>query len=234
MAERWHDKTVSEVEELTGSNIQNGLSPEIAWERLEKNGRNEIFPIEHRTMTGYMADFSTNGLSLLLVLVSLISMFFKEYLLATSALILIGVSYLVTFMAYYSSRILLERAARNSLPNARVIRGGKLITVKQDEIVVGDLIQLSAGDIVPCDARIVSTNRLFIVETGITDGVGSIQKQSDFVEYRNVPPHMCFNMAWASTIVTKGSGRAIACEVGKRTLVRRTGKNKPAAEYHKL
>lgn len=234
MAERWHDKTVSEVEELTGSNIQNGLSPEIAWERLEKNGRNEIFPIEHRTMTGYMADFSTNGLSLLLVLVSLISMFFKEYLLATSALILIGVSYLVTFMAYYSSRIMLERAARNSLPNARVIRGGKLITVKQDEIVVGDLIQLSAGDIVPCDARIVSTNRLFIVETGITDGVGSIQKQSDFVEYRNVPPHMCFNMAWASTIVTKGSGRAIACEVGKRTLVRRTGKNKPAAEYHKL
>ena len=234
MAERWHDKTVSEVEEITGSDIQNGLTPEIARERLEKNGRNEIFPIEHRTMTGYMADFSTNGLSLLLLLVSLISIFFKEYLLATSAVVLIGVSYLVTFMAYYSSRVLLERAARNSLPNARVIRGGKLKTVKQDEIVVGDLIQLSAGDIVPCDARIVSVNHLYIVETGITDGVGSIEKQSDFVEYRNVPPHMCFNMAWASTIVTKGSGRAIACEVGKRTLVRRTGKNKPAAEYHKL
>ncbi|MBE6608194.1 MAG: cation-transporting P-type ATPase [Ruminococcaceae bacterium] len=234
MAERWHDKTAAEVEELTGSDIQNGLSPEIARERLDKNGRNDVFPIEHRSMTGYMADFSTNGLSLLLVLVSLISIFFKEYLLAISAVILIGVSYFVTFMAYYSSRILLERAARNSLPNAKVIRGGKLITVKQDEIVTGDVIQLSAGDIVPCDARIVSVNHLYIVETGITDGVGSIEKQSDFVEYRNVPPHMCFNMAWASTIVTKGSGRAIACEVGKNTLVRRTGKNKPAAEYHKL
>lgn len=234
MAERWHDKTVSEVEEITGSDIRNGLSPEIARERLEKNGRNEVFPIEHRTMTGYMADFSTNGLSLLLLLVSLISIFFKEYLLAVSAVVLIGVSYFVTFMAYYSARVLLERASRNSIPNARVIRDGKLRTVKQDEIVVGDLIQLSAGDIVPCDARIVSVNHLYIVETGITDGVGSIEKQSDFVEYRNVPPHMCFNMAWASTIVTKGSGRAIACEVGKRTLVRRTGKNKPAAEYHKL
>ncbi len=234
MAERWYDKTVPEVENMTGSDVANGLSLESARERLEKNGRNEIFPLEHRTASQYISDFSTNGLGLLLMFVALISLFFKEYLLAASAVFLIALSYAVVFMAYYSSRVVLERAARNSLPAAKVIRGGKLCTVKQDEIVVGDLIQLSAGDIVPCDARIVKDSSLYIVETGITDGVGSIAKKSDFIEYRNVPPHMCFNMAWGSTIVTKGSGLAIACETGKRTLVCRTGKNRPAAQYHKL
>ncbi len=234
MIMRWYDKTVEEVAELTDGDVTNGLSSESAAERLYRNGRNEIFPIEHKTLSGYLSDFSTNGLSLLLILVSLVSLFFKEYLIAISAIVLVGVSYFVTFVAYYSSRKVLERGARNSLPSARVVRDGKLQIVKQDEIVVGDLVQLSAGDIVPCDARIISTDRLFIVETGITDGVGSIEKNADFVEYRNVPPHMCFNMAWASTIVTKGSGLALTCEVGKNTLVRRTGKNRPAAEYHKL
>ncbi len=234
MADRWYDKTVSEVEELTDSDVVNGLSYESAQERLEKNGRNEIFPIERRTAAQYLSDFSTSGLGMLLVLVALISIFFNEYLLAASAIFLIALSYFVVFMTYYSSRVVLERAARNSLPSAKIIRDGKLCSVKQDEIVVGDLIQLSAGDIVPCDARIVKDHSLYIVETGITDGVRSIQKNSDFIEYRNVPPHMCFNMAWASTIVTKGSGLAIACEVGSNTLVCRTGKNKPAAQYHKL
>ena len=214
MAERWYDKTVPEVEEITGSDAVNGLSSESAQERLEKNGRNEIFPIEHKTPAQHLSDFSTSGLGLLLVFTSLISLFFKEYLLAASAILLIALSYFVMFTTYYSSRVLLERAARNSLPSAKVIRDGKLCTVKQDEIVVGDLIYLSAGDIVPCDARIVKDNSLYIVETGITDGVRSIAKRSDFVEYRNVPPHMCFNMAWASTIVTKGNGLAIACELG--------------------
>ena len=234
VAQRWHDKTAQEVAEITGCDLRDGLTEEAAQEKLEAGPKNVIFPIEHKTVGQYMADFSTNGLGLLLVLVALLSLFFKEYVLAVSAVLLIALSYLVMFVTYYNSRVLLERAARNSLPRAKVIRSGKLCSIKQDEIVVGDLIRLSAGDIVPCDARIVKDSSLYIVETGITNGVGSIQKKSDFIEYRNVPPHMCINMAWASTIVTKGSGLAIACEVGKRTLVCRTGKNRPAAEYHKL
>lgn len=234
MAQRWYDKTVSEVEDLTGSNAELGLEREIARERLEKNGKNDIFPIEHRTVKDCISDFSTNGLGIVLMLTALVSLFFGHYFTAIISASLIAISYVVMFIVYCSARLLLERAARGSLPSARVIRGGHIYTIKQDEIVFGDLIKLSEGDIVPCDARIVSDRGLYILETGITDGVGSIKKTSDFVEYRNVPPHMCINMAWASTIVTKGSGLAIACSVGKETLVCRTKKNKPAAEYHKL
>ncbi len=234
MAERWHDKTIEETAELTGGDILSGLTSEIARERLERNGKNDIFPIERKSVRQCLSDFSTNGISLLLVLTAIISLFFKEYLLAAFSIALVAVSYLTVFVAYYSARVVLDRAARNSIPSARVIRSGRLCTVRQDEIVVGDLIQLSAGDIVPCDARIVRDSSLYILETGITGGVGSILKKSDFIEYRNVPPHLCHNMAWAYTIVTKGNGLALACEVGKRTLVCRLGKNRPAAEYHKL
>ena len=172
MAERWHDKTVEETAELTGGDILNGLSSEIARERLEKNGKNDIFPIERKSARQCLSDFSTNGIALLLVLTAIISLFFKEYLLAAFSIILVAVSYLTVFVAYYSSRVVLDRAARNSIPSARVIRSGRLCTVRQDEIVVGDLIQLSAGDIVPCDARIVEDSGLYILETGITGGVG--------------------------------------------------------------
>ena len=234
MVERWHDKTVSEVEELTKSSSELGLEKALARERLEKNGKNDVFPIEHRSVRDCISDFSTNGLGILLMLTSLVALFFGHYVTAIVSASLIALSYAVMFITYCSARLLLEHAARSSLPNIKVIRGGRVYNVKQDEIVFGDLILLSEGDIVPCDARIVSDKGLYILETGITDGVGSIKKTSDFVEYRNVPPHMCFNMAWASTIVTKGSGLAIACELGKNTLVCRTNKNKPAAEYHKL
>jgi Ca2+-transporting ATPase len=99
---------------------------------------------------------------------------------------------------------------------------------------VGDLICLSAGDIVPCDGRLIEDNNLVVLESGITAASAPVQKDSSYQNIRNILPHEALNLVYASTIVRSGHGKAIACRCGKDAYVCTVGKNKSAVSYDKL
>ena len=89
---------------------------------------------------------------------------------------------------------------------ARVRRGGIELEVPAEEVVVGDVVLLAAGDEVPADGRIIAATALQIDESALTGESVPAQKQASTLSGRDLGPGDQVNMAFMNTPVTHGSG----------------------------
>ncbi len=100
---------------------------------------------------------------------------------------------------------------------ATVKRDGQFREIPPEEIVVGDLIRLSAGDLVPADMRLVESKDLFIGQSALTGESEPAEKNSAAVGEKKAATE-CENLAFTGSSVISGSGTGIAVAVGKNTL----------------
>ncbi len=98
-----------------------------------------------------------------------------------------------------------------------VIREGVEQEIDMDDVVVGDIILLSAGDMLPADSRIIEAKDLFVVQsalTGESEPAEKIPTEVDDIESITD----CHDLAFMGTNVVSGSGKAVALVTGDRTL----------------
>lgn len=234
MANRWYDLSPDEVAKKVETDPISGLTSAEARARIEKNGPNRVFPIPRASFGEYVRRLSVNTLSILLALSCIPAVLFGHTETAIVLIITLALNYIAVAVTYVKAQGVLAKMGQLSLPSAKVMRGGRMMLVRQEDIALGDIICLSAGDIVPCDARLIDDENLVVLEAGITDAKAPIRKDSKYRNIRLIQPHEALNMVYASTIVRSGSGKAIACRMGKDTLVCKSGKNKSAVSYDKL
>ncbi|MEF9967713.1 MAG: calcium-translocating P-type ATPase, PMCA-type, partial [Longicatena sp.] len=108
----------------------------------------------------------------------------------------------------------LEALKKMSAPSTKVIRDGERLTIPSRELVVGDIVILEAGDLIPSDGRILESYNLQIDESALTGESVPVNKKSDVISEENVPLGDQKNMAFASTVVTYGRGKMIITSVG--------------------
>ncbi|MDD6800712.1 MAG: cation transporting ATPase C-terminal domain-containing protein [Firmicutes bacterium] len=234
MNERWYNKTPEQTAEILKTDIHSGLKKEAVRKRRGRTGKNEIFVVPKTSFKTYLRHILTDFTALLLVLTILIASFFVK---RSDLYIMLGILaayYLISVAAYIRSQKVLGNIEQNALPNARVIREGKLYMVKQEQLVQGDLILLSEGDIIPCDARIVESHDLEVLEVNVTSVPRAVKKWADFIEFDDIAPAKQSNMLFASTIMTSGTCKAIVCGVGEDTLVCKMKKNIPIISHENL
>ena len=107
--------------------------------------------------------------------------------------------YLVSFLSYFRAQRIMELMAGYSQPKIRVIRNGELYLADSRCVVPGDVIIVSDGDILPCDARIISSNGLsvkvykgkgadtsFVRVEPNADAFYSEESNFEFYEYKNM------------------------------------------------
>lgn len=234
MTEKWYDNTPEQIALKLNSSVYNGLSKKTAAARLRHHGKNVLYPVPLGPFYIYLKHVLTDFTSILLIVTSLMALLFKQNV---SAAILIGIQ--VTNIAaaviiYVKAHRVLEGMVGYALPTAKVIREGKLYLVKQELLVPGDIIYISAGDIVPADARLIESNKLTVLENSLTGETQSAQKDASFIEYRDLPLSGRKNMVYASTVVTRGSGKAIVCEAGENTLAFAMEKITPIVSHEQL
>ncbi|MBE6672201.1 MAG: cation-transporting P-type ATPase [Ruminococcaceae bacterium] len=234
MKNRWYDCSVEEIVEKLNSNEQSGLTQKQALTRLRATGKNIIYPISKASFKSYLKQVVTDLTAILLILAAAAAALFEKNACAVAILAILAVNYTVSIVSFIRSQRILEDAAGQSLPSAKVIRDGKLFLVRQEELVRGDIILVCAGDIVPCDARLIECEGLSLLESNLYDVKGVVNKRADFVDARNLPMRERVNMLYASTIVTSGRGKAIVCETGASTLVCSLKKNPSIANHDKL
>ncbi len=99
---------------------------------------------------------------------------------------------------------------------ATVIRGGEKLIVRAAELVPGDLVILSAGDVVPADGRLVETNNLWISEAALTGEWLSVPKDTERIA-REVRLTEAKNMVWLGTTIASGTGLVIITETGEKS-----------------
>lgn len=101
---------------------------------------------------------------------------------------------------------------------ARVIRAGVKDTIPADEVVVGDLVEVGAGDRVPADIRIVYAHQFKVDNSSLT---GESEPQSRGQEHVNQNPLEAFNLAFFSTNCIEGTALGIVFSTGDRTVMGR-------------
>ncbi len=105
---------------------------------------------------------------------------------------------------------------------SKVIRDGKQITIKSEELVPGDVIVLEAGDSVPADARIIESASLKIEEAALTGESVPANKISETLglgELKDIPLGDRKNMCYMGSTVVYGRGKAVVTETGMSTEV---------------
>ncbi len=225
MTDKWYDKTVNQVEKTLRTNILTGLDRTAAKARLKNNGRNRIYPTQKTSFLSYLKHMLTDYMSLLLLATIIIAAIFEEKTGTLVMAVILVAYYLFLIFSYIKAQRVLEGMGSYGLPNAKVLRGGKLYIINQEMLSRGDVILLSAGDIVPADARLVETKNFDVLETNLTGASHAQRKNHEFIDYHDISPAQQLNMVFASTIVTGGTAKAIVCETGSDTLVCAMKKN---------
>jgi Ca2+-transporting ATPase len=118
----------------------------------------------------------------------------------------------------------LDALKKISAPTSRVIRNGITIVVPSNEIVLGDVVYIEDGSIVPADLRLIESNNLKIQEASLTGESVPVQKHANMVFDEKTPIGDQKNMCFSSSIVTYGNGIGVVVNIGMYTEVGKIAK----------
>ena len=100
---------------------------------------------------------------------------------------------------------------------SKVIRDGRQITVKSEDLVVGDIIVLEAGDAVPADARLIECASIKAEEAALTGESVPVNKTDEIIDKENVPLGDRKNMVYMGSVIVYGRGKAVVTSTGMNT-----------------
>ena len=222
----WHSITSGECAKKLGTDTRAGLTSREASERLIKYGRNRLDQKKkHGTVYKFFSQFSDFMVLILLAAagVSFVTAIMSGGELTDPIMILliVVVNAIVGTVQECRAESAIESLKKLSSPIAQVMRNGKATTIPSSEVVPGDIILFSAGDMIPADGRILSSTALSIEESSLTGESLPSEKHHDAVLGETVPLGDRTNMVYSSTIVSTGHGTAIVTETGMNTRVGR-------------
>ncbi|AVK99375.1 HAD-IC family P-type ATPase [Pediococcus inopinatus] len=193
--------------------LDQGLTSEKAQERLKQDGPNALVQRKQSKWVRFFKQFN-NSITYILIVAAIATFLLREY----SDSIVIGLVVIVNALIGYFQESKASEAIDNIKQmlqvSATVIRDGKRDDIEAEELVVGDLVFLEAGDNVPADLRILAADNLKIQESSLTGETDSVLKNDEPLTDPKTPLGDRLNMAYASTAVTNGSGLGIVTATG--------------------
>lgn len=221
----WHSADVNSVIKELGSNAESGLSEQSAKRILEKTGENALAQKKKVSIIRrFFSQFSDFCVIILFVacVISFITGFVEgkgDYVEPIVILTIVILNAVIGVIQEQKAEKALEALKKLSAPYAKVIRGGKLKKIPAVQLVPGDIIRLESGDMVPADARLISTNALRVQESALTgESVPSV-KDAQAILDKACPQADRKNMVYSSTTVMAGNAVAVVTETGMETRV---------------
>ena len=118
----------------------------------------------------------------------------------------------------------LESLKKMSALTCKVIRNGIAQTINTEDLVVGDIILVEAGDVVPADARIIECSNLMVEEASLTGESVAVTKNNEYIESEDIAIGDMKNSLFSSTSITNGKAKAIVTNVGMHTEIGKIAK----------
>lgn len=213
--------SIQKVFELLGSSEKGLSEPEVAT-RLEKYGLNEIKGKEKRSALDILFSQFKNSLVLVLITASVIAYFLGEKMDSLVIISIVIINALLGFFQEYHAEKAL-RALKKYLTNeTSVLREGKIITRDAKEIVPGDIVYLTIGDMIPADLRLIKGEELTIDESSLTGESIPVEKKSEILKGEYSLPQELNNILFMGTTVVSGSGYGVVFSTGKDTFFGKT------------
>ncbi|KAB5542757.1 calcium-transporting ATPase [Coniochaeta sp. 2T2.1] len=203
------------------SHLQHGLTTAEVVVRLQRDGPNKVETSAGTSALQILARQVSNSLTVVLVAVMVLSFTIHDYIEGGVVAAVIAFNIVIGFRQDYKAESQMQALLTLASPTCQVIRDdGRIQEIKSEDVVVGDLINLSAGDIVPADARLVDSLSLSVDEANLTGESLPISKHADAcLAARDVSLGDRINMLYATTAVTRGRATALVTSIGMDTEV---------------
>ncbi|MEM2211611.1 MAG: magnesium-translocating P-type ATPase [Nitrososphaerales archaeon] len=195
----------------------NGLSSEEVKKRLEVFGYNEIVKKRKRVIIIDFLSYFKSPLIIILLIAGLISSFFGEAMNSAIIFTIVILSVVLDFYQEYKAERAAEMLKQRVAITATIFRDGVKKEVRLAEIVPGDIIFLSAGDIVPADARVISAKDLFVNQSALTGESLPVEKNSLPLRSYNPLITEWNNYLFMGTSIVSGTAIAVVIKTGSHT-----------------
>lgn len=214
----WHALPLPEVLRELETTAE-GLSDAEAANRLKQNGKNELRSRPPRTLGQMLRAQLLDPMVLILIGAAILSAVLREWTEASVIGLIVVLNAVIGIVQEKKAQSSLEALRQMSAPTARVLRQGEESVVPAAELVVGDIVQLRDGDMVPADLRLIDSANLKIQEASLTGESVPVEKDAD-----QCPAESCAladrcNMAYSSSIVTYGRAEGVVVATGMQTQV---------------
>ncbi len=194
----------------------NGLKQNIAQDRLKHYGANQLNAKKQTsTLKLFIAQFK-NSIILILLFATGLSFYLNQ---KVDAAIILTIIFISGSLGFWQ-----EKGAANAIKDLLaivqitvcVLRDNKPLEISSEKLVPGDIIHLKAGDIIPSDCLLISSENLYIDEALLTGESYPVEKQPGVLK-TNTPLSQRTNTLWMGTHVQSGCGTALVIKTGQST-----------------
>lgn len=192
-----------------------GLTSAQAEARLRQFGRNDPAPARRRSRASDLLLLFANPLVVILLLAATLSGFLGQFVNAVIIIGMVVVGTAINFYQTYRSQAAVEELRSRVAPTATVMRDGQWQEIHRHDVVPGDLVRLAAGDLVPADARLVSSRDLYVQQATLTGESLPAEKEASGGEESQNPDAR--NMVFLGTSVVSGTATAVVVATGSST-----------------
>ena len=205
---------------------ENGLTSAEAAKRLEENGKNRLEAAKGKSLVQRFLEQLADPMIIILLAAAAISgvlAVIENDSFADVIIILAVVIINAVLGVYQESKAekAIEALQEMSAATSKVLRDGKVQVVHSEDLVVGDVVLLEAGDAVPADARIIENASLKIEEAALTGESVPVTKFIDIINLKegekDVPLGDRKNMMYMGSTVVYGRGQAVITATGMDT-----------------
>ena len=220
------EKSPQEIEKLLGTSIKKGLSTETAQKRLQEQGKNTLHYEGNKKGIFYRFLEQLNDFMVIVLISASVVSFAVSYIngekdFVDSAIILliVGVNAILGMVQQSRAEKALEALKKLSAPKAKVLREGVVKEIEGEDVVVGDILVLEAGDYVCADGRLIETASLKAEESAITGESVAVEKNANMICKEHTLLGDRSNMVLCSSYITYGRGKAIVTATALETEV---------------
>lgn len=224
MYEKESLKNVDEFIKENNIDIKNGLNEKQVEENVKKYGLNEIRQNKPKQWYNYFFESFLSPFNLILLGIAVVLIYTdvilpetKNYSNIIVILILIAVSTLLEFFEVFKSNKAAEKLKSLIETKALVLRNGKEEKIALNQITVGDIVILSAGDIIPADLKIIEAKDLYVSQSTLTGESEASRKVINLEDKRIETITDLNNICFMGTNVTSGYAKAVVIKTGDNT-----------------
>jgi len=207
---------IQRVLEEFGSAIE-GLSADAVEQRLDEYGPNTVVHEKQIRWPGHLLHAFNNAFILLLLALAAVAALTGDFEAAAIISSMVLISAVLRFTQEYRSSLAAEKLKQMVETTATVTREGVRREIPVDEIVPGDIVHLSAGDMIPADLRLIAAKDLFVTQAALTGESMPVEKFANGkirgAENLLDDPRLCF----MGSNVISGTGTGVVVGTGTQT-----------------
>ena len=214
------------------NSTENGLTSAQAEQRLAQNGKNKLKEAEKDSLFKKTINALADPMIIMLIVAAAIQgvvavvqaqgqFKFEDFADVAVILVVVVINTIMSLVQESKAEAAMEALMQMTAATSHVLRDVKVVTVKSEDLVVGDVVVLEAGDAVPADCRILESHSMKVEEAALTGESVPVSKIIDVLYLQKGSEDVALgdrkNMLYSGSTIVYGRGRAVVVSTGMDT-----------------